>query len=85
MADDSYRLVVQLEHTFKAQVVRDVERCVLPGQSVLSKAAMRRPHLMKRSDTVARLKLVNILANGMNESAYVITAIVWLIWVEYFW
>lgn len=61
--------------TFKACLLRDVERRVLPRNGVLSIAPVRCPHLVEGSDAVSRLELDHPRADRMDNARDVITLV----------
>lgn len=64
-----------VEPTLEGNVLWEVNGSMLPGNSVLGIAATWRHHLMEGSDAVARLKLIHLVANCLDNAGNVITLV----------
>ena len=62
-------------HTFERYILRYVKGTMLPANCIFSVAPTRGKHLVKSSDTIARLKFCDIISDCMNYSSDVISLV----------
>ena len=61
--------------TFKTDVVRNMEGCMIPCNCILGEATSRSPHLMEGSNAVTNLEFVDILADFVHDASNIVAAI----------